>query len=123
MYTLMLSSNFVAQHYLIGKDFGDENYKHSHHYRFEIEIASHQLDQYNYLIDIVVVKNMLDKLILHFNNKILNDLPEFANQNPSLELFSKVLWQKFNTHFQLPENFNITVRLWEDTIAQASYRE
>jgi 6-pyruvoyltetrahydropterin/6-carboxytetrahydropterin synthase len=123
MHTLMLGSNFIAQHFLIGKDFGSENFKHSHHYRFEIEIESPKLDQYNYLIDIIEVKSLLDKLTSHFNDKTLNELPEFENQNPSLELFSKILWQKFNTHSQLPANCQLTVRLWEDTAAQASYRE
>lgn len=119
----MVSTNFIAQHFLIGKDFGAENFKHSHLYRFEIEIESPHLEQHNYLIDIVEVRKILDKLTAHFNDKTLNELPEFENQNPSLEFFSKILWQKFHTHYQLPNNCQITVRLWEDSIAQATYRE
>lgn len=123
MHTLMLGADFIAQHFLTGKDFGRENFKHSHRYRFEVEIESPLLDQHNYIIDIVEVRNILDKLISHFNDKTLNELPEFDNQNPSLELFSKILWQKFNIHYQVPDNCQIRVRLWEDAIAQASYRE
>lgn len=119
----MLSTDFIAQHFLIGKDCGYENFKHSHHYHFEVEIESPHLDQHNYLIDIIEMRSILDKLISHFNDKTLNELPEFANQNPSLELFSKILWQKFNLHSQLSSKCQITVRLWEDTVAQASYRE
>ncbi len=123
MHHLMLRKNFIAQHFLIGKDFGAENSKHSHHYRFELEIENTTLDQYNFLIDIVSVRSQIDQLIGYFNDKTLNELPEFENQNPSLELFSKILWQKFNTQFEFPSNSQITVRLWEDEIAQASYRE
>lgn len=123
MHTLMLSSNFIAQHFLVGKDFGPENYKHSHHYRFEIEIESSKLDQHNYILDIVEVRQLLNQLIAYFNDKTLNELPEFANQNPSLELFSKILWHKFNRQSQLSSDCQLTVRLWEDTVAQASYRE
>lgn len=123
MHSLMLRTNFIAQHFLIGKDFGSENFKHSHQYLFEIEIESPHLDQYNYVIDIVEVKSILDKLTLEYNDKTLNDLPEFANQNPSLELFSKILWHKFQVLLELPSHCQVTVRLWEDDIAQASYRE
>lgn len=123
MHCLMLRKNFIAQHFLIGKDFGCENLTHSHHYRFELEIENKHLDQYNFLIDIVEVRAYIDQLISYFQDKILNDLPEFKNQNPSLELFSKILWQKFDNHFEFPANSQIIVRLWEDEIAQASYRE
>ena len=123
MHCLMLRKNFIAQHFLIGKDFGSENLTHSHHYQFELEVENKQLDEYNFLIDIVEVRAYIDRLISYFQDKTLNDLPEFKNQNPSLELFSKILWQKFDNHFEFPSNSQITVRLWEDEIAQASYRE
>ncbi len=119
----MLRSNFIAQHFLIGKDYGAENLKHSHHYSVELEIESPLLDQHNYLIDIVEVRHHLDKLVAQYNDQTLNDLPEFEDQNPSLELFSKILWQKFNHHYKMPQGCNVTVRLWEDEQARASYRE
>lgn len=123
MHCLMLQKNFIAQHFLIGKDFGAENLRHSHHYSFELEIESKYLDQYNFLIDIVDVRAYIDQLISYFQDKTLNELPEFIGQNPSLELFSKILWKKFDNHFEFPAHSQITVRLWEDEIAQASYRE
>lgn len=123
MHHLMLRKKFIAQHFLIGKDFGAENLRHSHHYSFELEIENTKLDQFNFLIDIVEIRACIDQLISYFDDKTLNELPEFKNQNPSLELFSKILWQKCNNHLELPLNSQITVRLWEDELAQASYRE
>jgi 6-pyruvoyltetrahydropterin/6-carboxytetrahydropterin synthase len=123
MHSLMLTTEFCAQHFLIGKDFGEENFKHSHRYKFEIEIKSKHLDEFNFIIDIVQLKQDLDTIVAHFDNKTLNELPEFSNQNPSLELFSKILWQKCNGQFNLPEDGHIIVRLWEDNIAQATYLE
>ncbi len=123
MHSLMLRKSFIAQHFLIGKDFGQENFKHSHHYRFELELENVELDQYNYLIDIVDLRKQVDEIIGYFQDKTLNDLPEFQEQNPSLELFSKILCHKFKKSFQFPAQSQLTVRLWEDDIAQASYRE
>jgi len=122
MHGLMLSKNFIAQHFLIGKDFGAENTKHSHHYRFELEIEHTKLDQYNFLLDIVEARTIMEKLIAYFQDKTLNELPEFENQNPSLELFSKILWQKLNTEYKIPAHSQMTVHLWEDELAKASYR-
>lgn len=123
MYALMLRSIFIAQHFLIGKDFGSENFKHSHRYTFELEVESQHLDEFNYIIDIVEMRKHMEQLISCYHDKTLNELPEFANQNPSLELFCKILWQKFTNHFKFQTDCQITVRLWEDEIAQASYRE
>lgn len=123
MYTLMIKSSFIANHFLVGKDFGKENFPHSHLYSLEVEIEGNQLDSFNYLIDIIDAKNQIDQLVELYKNKTLNDLSEFANQNPSLELFAKILWQKIQSLMQLPVGFNIIVRLWEDDIARASYRE
>lgn len=89
----------------------------------ELEIENRKLDQFNFLIDIVDVKEHIDNLISYFNDKTLNELPEFKNQNPSLELFSKILWQKLSHQCVFPEESQITVKLWEDDIAQATYRE
>lgn len=122
MHSLMLRTQFIAQHFLIGKDFGQENSRHSHHYGFEIEIERPDLDEFNYIIDIIELKQRLDDLIAYFNDKTLNDLPEFVDQNPSLELFSKILWHKCHRNFKFADDCCITVRLWEDDIAQASYR-
>ncbi|WP_058533490.1 6-pyruvoyl trahydropterin synthase family protein [Legionella saoudiensis] len=123
MHSLIFQKKFIAQHFLFGKDFGPENKVHSHHYTFELEIENALLDSYNFLIDIVDVQSHIDHIIHLFQDKILNEIPEFLNQNPSLEFFSKVLWKKFKEHLPCPENSLLTIRLWEDNIAQATYRE
>ncbi|MEZ4656751.1 MAG: 6-carboxytetrahydropterin synthase [Caldilineaceae bacterium] len=38
MYTLAVQRDFVAQHFLIGGDWGPENQWHSHHYRLEVQL-------------------------------------------------------------------------------------
>lgn len=123
MYSLLLKNQFQASHFLFGKDFGAENFPHAHQYGFEIEIKSHTLDQYNYLIDIVEMRSVVDNILSYFKEKTLNELPEFQNQNPSLELFCKILWQKFKDKHELFEHCRISIRLWEDDIARAAYWE
>ncbi len=93
MYTVAVKRDFVAQHFLIGGDWGAENEKHSHHYVVELRLHGASLDQHGYLVDIVDIEHHLDSLVDYYRDKTLNDLPEFAALNPSIEHFARILCQ------------------------------
>ena len=40
MYTTAVQRSFIAQHFLIGGDWGRENQPHSHHYVVELQLPS-----------------------------------------------------------------------------------
>ena len=46
MYTVTITRDFVAQHFLIGGDWGAENQWHSHHYKAEVRLEGATLDQH-----------------------------------------------------------------------------
>ena len=122
MYRIAVVKDFIAQHYLIGGDWGAENELHSHHYKIELVLEGGELDQHGYLVDIVDVETALDALTGHYRDRTLNDLPEFAGANPSIERFARILCKSLAAHIQAPNLSAITVRLWENDIAWASYR-
>jgi 6-pyruvoyltetrahydropterin/6-carboxytetrahydropterin synthase len=122
MYSVAVQREFTAQHYLIGGDWGPENDWHSHYYRVEICLEGAELDQHNYLVDIVEIEEALETLVDHYRDKTLNDLPEFAGQNPSVELFSRLFATAFSERIEARNIKTITARLWENQIAWASYR-
>jgi 6-pyruvoyltetrahydropterin/6-carboxytetrahydropterin synthase len=122
MYCVAVSKDLIAQHYLIGGDWGAENDLHSHHYRIELILEGESLDKHGYLVDIVDIENTLDALISRYRDKTLNDLPEFEGLNPSIERFSSFLCQSLADIIQAPNLGAITVKLWENDIAWASYR-
>ena len=74
--------DFIARHFLIGGDWGPENFPNSHHYVLELQLQAAELDGHGYLVDIVEVSNHLDELIAYYGEKMLNDLPEFEGLNP-----------------------------------------
>lgn len=121
MYTVAVNRNFIAQHYLIGGDWGAENEPHSHHYRVELQLHGGDLDQHGYLVDIVEIEKLLDALVQHYQDCTLNEQPEFAGLNPSIEHFSRILCQTINAHLQAANLRALTVRIWENEIAWASY--
>lgn len=121
MHTVSVERDFIAQHFLVGGDWGAENQLHSHHYRLELELKGEFLDQHNYLVDIVEIESILLKHISMYKDKTLNDLPAFCRKNPSLELFSKILCQEMSADISARNILKITVKLWENQIAWASF--
>jgi len=122
MYTLAVKRDFIARHYLIGGDWGPENFPNSHHYVLELQLEGEHLDQHGYLVDIVEVEKHLEETVAYYKEQMLNDLPEFAGLNPSIEHFARILAEQLNTKIHAPNITGLMVRLWENEIAWVSYR-
>lgn len=121
MYTVAVKRDFVAQHFLIGGDWGDENELHSHHYFLEVQLHGSKLDQHGYLVDIVDIETNLDALIAEYRDKTLNELPAFDGLNPSIEHFSRILCRTLTQRIQAETLDRIRVQLWENEIAWTAY--
>jgi 6-pyruvoyltetrahydropterin/6-carboxytetrahydropterin synthase len=129
MYTVAVKRDFVAQHYLIGGDWGAENEKHSHHYQVELQLEGAELDRHGYLVDIVEIEASLDALVNRYRDRTLNDLPEFCPPdpgdqplNPSIEHFARILCQTLSAQIRAINIQAVSVKLWENEIAWATYR-
>ena len=122
MYTVAVKRDFVAQHYLIGGDWGAENEIHSHHYAVEVRLEGVELDRHGYLVDIVDIEHHLEALVAHYRDVTLNDQPEFAGLNPSIEHFARIFCQTLDARIQAPNISAVTLVMWENEIAWASYR-
>ncbi|MEM8532653.1 MAG: 6-carboxytetrahydropterin synthase [Chloroflexota bacterium] len=122
MYTLAVKRDFIAQHFLIGGDWGAENELHSHHYVIELQLEGTSLDQHGYLVDIVHVEAELDQIVAYYRDQTLNDTPEFEGLNPSIEHFSRILCTTLSDRINAPNIDTCTVIVWENDIAWSSYR-
>ena len=122
MYTLAVQRDFVAQHFLIGGDWGAENFWHSHHYRLELVLEGGALDAHGYLVDIVAVEAQLEAIVAHYKDKTLNELPEFTGLNPSIEHFTRIVCRALDAAIPAPNITALTVKIWENQIAWAAYR-
>jgi len=122
LYTVGVIRDFVAQHYLVGGDWGKENSLHSHHYRLEAIFEGERLDRHGYLLDIAEVKRHLEALVERFADHTLNDLPEFAGLNPGLEPFARILAESLAARLDLGALRALTVKLWENEEAFATCR-
>lgn len=121
MYTLAVKRTFIAQHYLIGGDWGAENQPHSHHYVLELQLHGPELDQHGYLVDIVAVEHHLDHIVATYRDQLLNHLPEFHGLNPSIEHFCRIVCQQLHTRLNSTHLTTLSVTIWENEIAWARY--
>tara|TARA_B110000467_G_C18232847_1_gene429765 strand:+ start:424 stop:816 length:393 start_codon:yes stop_codon:yes gene_type:complete len=123
MYSIAVQKEFIAQHFLIGGDWGEENYLHSHYFMLELVIEHDSLDQHGYLVDIVDINAALEQVVSYFKDKTLNDLPEFDGLNPSIEHFSRIIWKKMTSQITPPGNGVLEVKLWENKTCWAAYKK
>ena len=123
MYTVTVRRDFIAHHYLIGGDWGDENEPHAHHYVVEARLEGPILDNHGYLTDICEIETSLEAQVFRYRDAMLNELPEFKGLNPSIEHFARILCQTIAENIQTRHLSALAVRLWENEWAWAQYRE
>lgn len=123
MYSVAVKREFQASHFLVGGDWGKENKPHAHQYHIELRLEGTVLNEHGYLVDIVDIEKLLDTVIAHYRGKMLNELSEFRGLNPSIEHFSRIFCEHFTSHIKAPNITAISVTIWEDTVAYASFRQ
>jgi 6-pyruvoyltetrahydropterin/6-carboxytetrahydropterin synthase len=122
MYTLMVQRDFIAQHFLTVPNCGPENEWHSHHFALEVLLEGPALNEHGYLVDIVDVKDAISAIVDRYEDATMNDLPEFENRNPSIEHFSRIVCHSFQDRIDTSNLSRITIKIWEDDEAWASYQ-
>jgi 6-pyruvoyltetrahydropterin/6-carboxytetrahydropterin synthase len=122
MHTVSVQRELIAQHYLVGGDWGAENELHSHHYRVEVRFEGRELDRHGYLVDIVDIERALDAVVSRFRDCTLNDDPELADRNPSLERFTELFQRRLEAEIRPSGLDAMTVTIWESPTAWASFR-
>ncbi|MET0385618.1 MAG: 6-carboxytetrahydropterin synthase [Polyangiales bacterium] len=123
MFQVAIKKPLTAFHRLIGGDWGKENEHHSHDYVVEVIIEGAELDRHGYLFDIAELRTHLDRVHARYEQSNLNDLPEFAGQNPSVERFAQYFADQLrNGGLVLPGMTYMTIKLWEDADTWASFR-
>ena len=122
MYTLGVKRDFIARHFLIGGDWGPENNPNSHHYVLELQLEGSELDKHGYLTDILEVDKHLNEIVSYYQEQMLNDKPEFAGLNPSIEHFARILAASLSERIGAQNITALKVVLWENDSAWAAYR-
>jgi 6-pyruvoyltetrahydropterin/6-carboxytetrahydropterin synthase len=121
VYSTTVRTDFVAQHYLTVPDPGPEGEPHSHQFEVELTFRGPELNEYQYLVDIDDANAALSTLADRYRDRLLNDLPEFAGDNPSVERFARVIFDRVTDIVTDETVTELAVRVWEDSQAAATY--
>ncbi len=120
LYSVTVRRELIAQHFLVGGDWGRENHLNSHRYRIEARYEGPSLDRHGFLVDIDHISNQLDGIVERYRDHTLNECPEFEGLNPSVEHFARILTDRLIP--SAPGVATLEVTVWEDDVASAGYR-
>jgi 6-pyruvoyltetrahydropterin/6-carboxytetrahydropterin synthase len=122
VFQVAIKQQLTAFHHLIGGDWGPENQHHSHDYEIEIIVEGETLDRHGYLFDIAELRVHQARVHERYAGADLNQLPEFRDQNPSVERFAQYYATELLRGLRLPGATHLTIKIWEDPETWASFR-
>jgi 6-pyruvoyltetrahydropterin/6-carboxytetrahydropterin synthase len=93
MFTVMVETEFFAEHQLTMPDGGKESL-HGHRWKVAAAVASEMLDSAGLAFDFHKLKDILDKIIGPWTGKRLEDCPPFRLTNASAENVARHIFDR-----------------------------
>ncbi len=129
MYSITVRNNILIAHSLPGDVFGPAQNMHGATYIVDAEFFSENVNQYNIIMDLGVVTNILDEVLKFYSYKNLDEVDEFKNIITSTEFLAKDIYDRicarlkkdFNEDYQTLHKLKIT--LTESNVAWASFEK
>ena len=118
MFRMVVESTFSAAH-AIREYQGPCCQVHGHNYRVVLTLAGTELDKLGMLIDYAEVKRVLARVLAPFDHVHLNDLPTFAERNPTSEEIARVLYGATRAALLTTDDLRRRVRLVEVTVFES----
>lgn len=95
MYQVIIEDIFYASHRLKMAD-GSYEPLHWHHWKVEVCIESDKLDKQGFVIDFIVLKDMLQQSICDFQGQQLEMLAVFEGKNASAEAVAETIYHRIS---------------------------
>lgn len=94
----------------------DDGYDIYHNYVIEISISGDTLSDDGYLFDINDLQEILAEEVDRWDGILLNELPEFEDKNPTLEVFAQVACVRIVAQIETDGLHELKVTLWESEV-------
>ena len=120
MYEVTIRKSFSAAHLL--KEIGGKCEElHGHNFIVEVSVSAETLTAEGLLIDFRVVKRWTDEALDELDHKYLNEIPSFANINPSSENIARILFERISEKAR-PMRVSLSrITVWESENSRVSY--
>lgn len=112
MFRMIVEGRFSAAHALRGYP-GPCCQLHGHNYQVQVRLEGCELNELGMLIDYADVKTALNDILARFDHVFLNDLPEFADINPTSEELARLLYLRLRERLFTTDELRARVRLTE----------
>jgi 6-pyruvoyltetrahydropterin/6-carboxytetrahydropterin synthase len=122
MYEIKIESSFSGAHRLRGYD-GECEGLHGHNWKVEVFVASATLGKDGMVLDFRKLKETTQAVLETLDHKYLNEIPYFAEINPSSENIAKYIFDRVKERLEGAQAKLTRVTAWESENACASYRE
>ncbi len=120
MFEITVYSHFSGAHrlrYLRGRC----EELHGHNWKIEVSVVSSRLNREGIVLDFGVLKQKVEKILKSLDHTYLNDLPYFAEREPSSEIIAKFIFDKLKTELNRYPVKLKRVTAWESDTASATY--
>ncbi len=122
MFELDITREFSGAHSLRGYN-GACQSLHGHNWTIQIFVQAEKLDEIGMSVDFRVLKRELDAILEELDHKYLNELPEFAEKNPTSENLAQYIYRRLAGAVN-DDNVKVSrVRVCESASSGASYFE
>ncbi|MDH7601045.1 MAG: 6-carboxytetrahydropterin synthase QueD [Armatimonadota bacterium] len=118
MYEISIEDTFDSAHSLREYTGACRNL-HGHTYRVTARFRLSQLDETGMALDFRKAKESLRSVLDYLDHKYINDLPEFAVQNPTAENIARFIYERLKPN----EPHLYSVSVWETATSCATYFE
>ena len=121
MYTIAVRARFNASHSVcIGT--GPREEPHKHGWLVEVEVGADALDRHGLVMDFRRLEHLLGECIADFHGALLDELPEFAESNPTAENVAHTIYRRLEARLREDGGTLARVTVWEAEGCSATYR-
>ena len=93
MYKIKINTSISAAHRLVDYP-GVCARVHGHNWRITVTVSAQDVDDNGMIIDLVQLKNIVDKCLEPYDHHVLNDITPFDTLNPTSENVARVFFEK-----------------------------
>jgi 6-pyruvoyltetrahydropterin/6-carboxytetrahydropterin synthase len=122
MYEVMVEAHFSASHQIKGYN-GNCAKLHGHNWKVRVYVRSHELDTLGLVIDFRLLKKMLQEILSHFDHSLINEHPDFIQQNPTSENLARWIYGKMKEKLAEQTCHLYAVEIFESESAGLFYTE
>ena len=129
MYSITVRNNILIAHTLPGEVFGPAQNMHGATYIVDAEFFAKELNEFNIIMDLGVVTEILADVLKFYSYKNLDEIAEFNNIITTTEFLAKDIFNKITD--KLKKDFSndfkklhkIKIILTESNLAWATYED